>query len=185
MRKCAVLSSTVSQLPLLLSTFKRHDNRLYVPNFTLNQCVINTTGQYSCNDAEALTLLFLNETHFFNFCRYHQIRHFLYRHPGTQNLLPIWNSGAGKQSLQHPQHINNLPWATTTTLGHPWYILFGILVPDTLIDAKKSPKWVIIFSKGYKVSTGRHDILNVACLGLCEWWSFEHFGAHLDWNLES
>ena len=131
------------------------------------------TGQFNWNDVKAITLLFLNETHFFNFCRYPLNRHFLYSHINPKNLSPVWHSGAGKQGIQHPQHMawdlslgqHQLHRATLDAFS------LNFWVPDKLIGAKKSPKWVTIFSEGWKVSTERHEILKVPCLGFCGWWS--------------
>ena len=63
------------------------------------------TGLFTKNDAKALTLLFLNETEFFNLCKYLLDIYSPYGYLGAENLTPVWHSGAGKQDLKHPLHM--------------------------------------------------------------------------------
>ena len=63
------------------------------------------TGQFTRNDAKAITLLFLNETEFFNFYKLLLDRHFPYGYLGAEYLVPVWHSCAGKQSLRLEQHM--------------------------------------------------------------------------------
>ena len=64
-----------------------------------------STGLFTKNDAKALTLLFLNETEFFNLCKYLLDIYFPCGYLGAENLTPVWHSGASEQDLQHPQHM--------------------------------------------------------------------------------
>ena len=64
--------------------------------------LLNYTGLFSWNDVMAITLLFLNETEFFNFCQDPLDIHFVYGYLGVENPVPVWHSGAGKQGLWHP-----------------------------------------------------------------------------------
>ena len=80
-------------------------------------------GQLNWNDVKALTLLFLNETHFFNFCRYPLNRHFLYSHLKPFPSLAQW-SWQTRHSAPPTYGLRPLPRATPTTQGHSWCFVF-------------------------------------------------------------
>ena len=92
---------------------------------------ITVTGQYNWNDVIAITLLFLNETEFFNFCKDLLESHYLYGHLEAENLVRVRHSGAGKQSLQYPQRMawdlppgqHQLRWPTPDVSS----LIFGYL----------------------------------------------------------
>ena len=91
-----------------------------------NKAMSPFTGQYSWIDVITITLLFLNETEFFKFCKDLLESHYLYGHLEAENLVRVRHSGAGKQSLQYPQRMAwDLPPGQHQL--HSWCIFFDFL----------------------------------------------------------